>query len=299
MANNVIRARGAPVQRSVQSPQGWPAPGTQDGNWVWDGSEWVCSPDCGYGGGVPAPCPPFGPPVFSGPVNQPPWYPGANGGVSFGAVAPPNPVRGHMWWDGTTFWLFDGAAWVAISAAGTAAGGTHSFVQPTAPTSATTGDIWWNGKEFYVWDGLAWNGVGPQSPMGVTDGSDASPGQVGQFVTFSNTVNFPTTAQVNQPVNLGTLQPGDWDCNMFAEASVFVTNLQLILSPVPPGFSGNMSAVLAMTVGTEAVITICPQARASLTAGTNITAAVTTNNVGAAPPTGGTATVSFNARRRR
>jgi hypothetical protein len=85
----------------------------QQGGWVWDGSNWVCDPDCGNGS-APAPCPPFGPPVFSGPVNQPPWYPGANGGVSFGAVAPPNPVRGHMWWDGSTFWLFDGAAWVGV-----------------------------------------------------------------------------------------------------------------------------------------------------------------------------------------
>jgi hypothetical protein len=89
---------------------GPPTVGTRDGNWVWDGSNWVCSPDCS----PPVSCPPFGPPVFSGPVGQPPWYPGANGGVSFGATAPPNPVRGHMWWDGTTFWLFDGAAWVGI-----------------------------------------------------------------------------------------------------------------------------------------------------------------------------------------
>jgi hypothetical protein len=102
MASNVI----------TRQQWGPPAVGTRDGNWVWDGSNWVCNPDCGTDG---QPCPPMGPPVFSGPVNQPPWYPGANGGVSFGAVAPPNPVRGHMWWDGTTFWLFDGAAWVAIS----------------------------------------------------------------------------------------------------------------------------------------------------------------------------------------
>jgi hypothetical protein len=84
----------------------------QSGNWVFDpgSGQWVCSPDCSGDGGFP----PFGPPVFSGPTQQPPWYPGANGGVSFGATPPPNPVRGHMFWDGTVFWLFDGAAWVNI-----------------------------------------------------------------------------------------------------------------------------------------------------------------------------------------
>jgi hypothetical protein len=51
-------------------------------------------------------------------MNSPPWYPGANGGVSFGSTAPSNPVRGHMWWDGHAMWLFDGAAWVDFGVAG-------------------------------------------------------------------------------------------------------------------------------------------------------------------------------------
>jgi hypothetical protein len=115
---------------NVITGQQWgpPAVGTRDGNWVWNGSNWVCNPDCGTDGS----CPPFGPPVFSGPVAQPPWYPGANGGVSFGAVAPPNPVRGHMWWDGVTFWLFDGAAWVSIGGEGGTGG-----VSP-GPAAGTT-----------------------------------------------------------------------------------------------------------------------------------------------------------------
>jgi hypothetical protein len=114
-----------------------PPPGTQQGNWVWDGSNWVCDPDCGNGGSgsVPAPCPPFGPPVFSGPAGQPPWYPGANGGVSFGATFPPNPVRGHLFWDGSTFWLFDGAGWVVISGTG---GGTNGGTTPGPSVSTTT-----------------------------------------------------------------------------------------------------------------------------------------------------------------
>ena len=36
-----------------------PPVGTQQGNWVWDGSNWVCDSDCDNQ--FPQPCPPFGP----------------------------------------------------------------------------------------------------------------------------------------------------------------------------------------------------------------------------------------------
>jgi hypothetical protein len=97
----------SPVTRMRQAPAPMAAPASapsQQGQWTWDGSNWICNP-CFDGG-----CGPF----FPSPPNQPPWYPGANGGVSFGQVAPPNPIRGHFWWDGVTLWLFDGATWVGI-----------------------------------------------------------------------------------------------------------------------------------------------------------------------------------------
>lgn len=66
-------------------------------------------------GCVPVPCPPGPPPWFSPPTGgQAPWYPGANGGVSFSLAEPLNPVRGHFWWNGTVLSLFDGVVWVAI-----------------------------------------------------------------------------------------------------------------------------------------------------------------------------------------
>jgi hypothetical protein len=189
---------------NVITGQQWgpPAVGTRDGNWVWNGNNWICNPDCGTDGSAP----PFGPPVFSGPVSQPPWYPGANGGVSFGATAPPNPVRGHMWWDGTSFWLFDGAAWVGIGGQGAGGGAslgttpptnpqpgqqwfngsvlyvwdgnawvptstTKSYVQATAPPAPNPGDTWYDGTTQRIWDGSAWQAIGPgalQGPVGTT-----------------------------------------------------------------------------------------------------------------------------------
>jgi hypothetical protein len=240
MSNGVTQLRGS-----------MPAVGEQSGNWMWDGNNWVCAPDCG----VPQPCPPFGPPVFSGPAGQPPWYPGANGGVSFGATAPPNPVRGHQWWDGKTYWLFDGAAWVAIG--------------------------------------------GPNVPVtGVTDGSDVLPGQVGEWLQFQQSFNVPTAAQTVQ-VPMGVLQPGDWSCTAFANTSVAVTDLQMALSPVPPGFSNLMWAYIAVTGPTvETVLIVSPQARALISLGTAVNFAMTTNN-GTAGPAAGTGQVIFNARRMR
>jgi hypothetical protein len=127
--NKLVRSTGA----------GMPAVGQRSGDWVWDGSNWVCNPDCGDDSSFP----PFGPPVFSGPTQQPPWYPGANGGVSFGAVAPPNPVRGHFWWNGTLLQLFDGAAWVTIGpTAGGTPGGGGTNVGPTAIRLFTIGTVY-------------------------------------------------------------------------------------------------------------------------------------------------------------
>ena len=89
----------------VPMPQhGSPPPG-----WTWDGQNWVCHEH------HPQQIPPWGPwgPPFFGP-QQPPWYPGANGGVTFSMEEPKHVIRGHFWWNGTVLAMFDGAAWVQI-----------------------------------------------------------------------------------------------------------------------------------------------------------------------------------------
>lgn len=140
-------------------------------DWVWDGANWTCDghpeppgcdPDCPPAG-WPQPCPPFFPP----PSNQAPWYPGANGGVSFSQTAPQCPIRGHFWYDGKILWMFDGAAWVDVGLKGisTLVGGGGStapvFIGATAPPAAAPGTLWWNGTELQLWDGTKWNFIGP------------------------------------------------------------------------------------------------------------------------------------------
>lgn len=163
--------------------------------WWWNGSQWVCGCD-----DFP-PCSPAGPPpFFPPPQGQPPWYPGANAGVSFSTTAPPNPIRGAFWWNGTTLFMFDGAAWVGVGGAsgggtppsttppsnpqpgqqwfngstlfvwdGNAwvpVAGTQTFIQATAPAAPSPGDLWYDGTQLRIWDGSAWELVGPGATVG-------------------------------------------------------------------------------------------------------------------------------------
>jgi hypothetical protein len=264
MPNNVMRMpqqQLAPVQ---QIP-----PGTQQGNWFWDGSNWNCGCD-GGGSGQPPFCPPPGwpppgcPPWFSG-LNSPPWYPGANAGISFGTTAPVNPVRGHMWWDGTTFWLFDGAAWVAIS------------------TSS-------------------------EKIKGVTDGSFAAPGYVGEVYQTSSSFNIPATWNNQQNINIGSLPAGDWTLQaQINSTQPLVGGINFYLNPIPTGFYNNMSGTLGVYVTTaeagmtQAQVVGCLCA-ASVAAPTNMTMFVQTNYLGGngvIAPIAGTATIILLARRAR
>lgn len=80
--------------------------------------------------------------------------------------------------------------------------------------------------------------IGSGVPLvGVTDGSPAQPGMVGEFVMFSTTITWVLGAQT---WSAGILQPGDWDVWLYgrvAQGSVFYTSCELKLDPVPAGFS--------------------------------------------------------------
>ena len=149
-----------------------PAPqtGVQQSNWMWDGQRWVCCPD----DGVPFPCPPPSfppvgcPPWFPPPQGQPPWYPGANAGVSFSQTAPPNPTRGHFWWNGSVLSMWDGAVWVTIGGAGGggATGAGTVIISTSAPGNPQVGSQWWDGSVLRMWDGVTWNIIGPGASPG-------------------------------------------------------------------------------------------------------------------------------------
>lgn len=114
------------------------------------------------------------------------------------------------------------------------------------------------GGWFGGWLGVSpywWNNRGDQGGrrMGVTDGSDALPGEIGEFIQFGQTVPLPT-AQTTFPLVMGALGAGDWDCWVHCTTNIPLGNLMFVLNPVPLGFSDNMSTV-AWVPGTTELLT--------------------------------------------
>jgi len=103
--------------------------------------------------------------------------------VSFGTTPPPNPVRGHFWFDGTGLAIFDGAAWVNTTTlkivppgtsigGGTPGGGGTTpgqgtvIISATAPGNPVAGMQWWDGSQLRMWDGTVWQVIGPGAAVG-------------------------------------------------------------------------------------------------------------------------------------
>jgi hypothetical protein len=133
--------------------------------------------------------------------------------------------------------------------------------------------------------------------IGVTNGSDAQPGQVGEFVSFSTQVPY-TATPTSSVVSVGTLQPGDWDVWVFGIVTSWVSDVLFVQTPLPAGWTAALQATEAAVNSTLSVVLIANTVRALTSAPTLISYQVDVNNVG----TGGTAgnlTLYTMARRRR
>ena len=220
MANNITRMpRGAvPQQQGVPSQQWWGGMPGWGGSPGWNGGD--CCPD---DSAPPFPCPPPGwpppgcPPWFSG-QNSPPWYPGANAGVSFGTTPPPNPVRGHFWWDGVTLWMFDGAAWVAAGGGSAGQGAASVAIGTTPPVAPQPGALWFDGGMLLLWTGTAWiptegNATGASPPANPTDGMLWWNGSVLQVWDGNAWIPVSQTKSYIQATAPPSPNPGDtwWD----------------------------------------------------------------------------------------
>jgi hypothetical protein len=158
---------------------------------------------------------------------------------------PNSPSLGQQFLSGGMVWQWDGAKWFAIN---NAANVVASAIPPANPQ---VGNLWWdvNGGQLYIWynDGTSaqwvvanttagspsWqigpglalntgttpNTLGMASPtpaipkLGVTDGSNAAAGQVGEVITAnmgSAGVNIPASNTWTNVLSI-TLTPGDWD----------------------------------------------------------------------------------------
>jgi hypothetical protein len=137
--------------------------------------------------------------------------------------------------------------------------------------------------------------AGPVPLQGVTDGSDAKAGYIGEFARFvSSTLTIPMAAN-SQTVSIGVLSPGDWNCWAFT-SNMNVHDAQIALSPMPAGFSDPMF-IFTGTAG-EIVTLVAPMARASITVPTLIPILLSTNQA-AAFTAASSCTITFCARRVR
>lgn len=90
--------------------------------------------------------------------------------------------------------------------------------------------------------------IGRGTPIvGVTDGSDAQPGMVGEWIKLTNFLAIPVTPQSSTLI-LGTLPAGDWDCTAYAWFDANVNDLYYEqVTPLPPGWTDAITGVLSVS----------------------------------------------------
>jgi hypothetical protein len=141
-----------------------------------------------------------------------------------------------------------------------------------------------------------------QEMLGVTDGSDAKPGEIGEYFLNVTTFNF-TAAQQTQNVNAGVIGPGDWDVIGAFMPSVGTSGIKFNLSPVPTGVTTDMSGLTfdqgdpTASGPTSGAMVISTPARALIKVPTLFSFSVNTNFAGTVQA--GTATFTLQARRVR
>lgn len=142
------------------------------------------------------------------------------------------------------------------------------------------------------------SGSGPV--MGVTDGSNAAPGQVGEFVTGTATFNYPASGTPTTTLSPLVVQPGDWDLYSYMTTSTDTgTGAYFQLNPLPVGVSNSMTGWYGVGGSTEPLsefaFVIGLTARGSFSVPTLLAFQV---GIGT-PPAAGVATLVVSARRRR
>jgi hypothetical protein len=111
------------------------------------------------------------------------------------------------------------------------------------------------------------------APVGVTDGSNAPAGQIGEFLTATRTIT-PVTGSYDNVVQM-TLTPGDWDVwgAVYFQGATF-SNVQVSVSTSPTAASLGVPFVNILVHGVSGppsnVSLIAPQVRLNVTAPTPI-----------------------------
>lgn len=201
------------------------------------------------------------------------------------------------------------------------------------------------GQQSWVWDGSSWQWVDdpdccpppgwcpptsgwawcwcppqqcppvPPSPLpppplsgpiiGVTDGSSAAPGQVGEYISSSTSIAYAAyPAVTTQVVSALVVQPGDWDLWATMSMSTSFGGALFNLSPIPAGISDDLAAINAVTAAMTATAaefnSLNAQAvRGNFSVPTLLAFNVNINQSFTSGLLAGTATLKVRGRRRR
>lgn len=139
------------------------------------------------------------------------------------APFPPNPSVGdQITGPYGEVYEWDGVKWSLVPGGGSG-GGASVEIGDTAPTNPVIGNLWWDtvSAQLFIWDSTQWVVVTNQPPsggggasgpvMGITDGSEAGPGEVGEYLSVAPGGSIAIQPSTFTVVAQLELTPGDWD----------------------------------------------------------------------------------------
>lgn len=129
--------------------------------------------------------------------------------------------------------------------------------------------------------------------IGVTDGSNAQPGQVGEFIEFEQATPIIVGSNTFN-LSMGVLPAGDWDATAFWSPFATLDSASFLLNPTLPSASNFMAGQLTAGGGIEALTLIGQPARISMSVPTLIVFQLQCNST-----TTGNGIFEFSARRAR
>lgn len=137
--------------------------------------------------------------------------------------------------------------------------------------------------------------------IGVVDGSDAAPGEVGEFLVAIGTFNYNAGVGNIGSLNMINMPPGDWDIYTSANFSTIIGSALFELSPIPTGMSNALTGEQGnfAPAGEEVAVIIGQPGRGSFAEPTMLTFHVEVDQALTPPLPAGMMNLRVEARRRR
>jgi hypothetical protein len=161
-------------------------------------------------------------------------------------------------------------------------------------------DCWQQISQFQQFLQCMLSQMGPVPLQGVTDGSDAKAGYIGEYMKASVNVNYAASVVTTTTASVIVIPPGDWNLWAYGQISAPVGSVFYEASPMPAGLSNALGSYIGS--GDPAAATYAspntPVARGSFTVPTLIAFSVRVDQLTGSLPAG-YMILSVEARRMR